>query len=118
MVGVAYLENDDFTDDGKLKINSEYPVMILLQGDYCGYCTQFKPEFLKAVKVLKDKVDIATIQLDGEGSESVLGKRASKFIPNFKGVPMVVFFVNGKYYSTFNGERTADALVKYVRENF
>ncbi len=122
MQNVAYLEYDDFTEDGILKIKGKngvnLPVMLLLQGDYCGYCTQFKPEFLKVVNALKNKVFPVTIQMDGKESELSLGKKASKFIPKFKGVPMVVFFVDGKYYSTYEGDRRADALIKYVNSTF
>lgn len=114
MQGVAYLENSDFTEDGRLKIKSKKPVMIYIWGSFCSYCTQMKPELLKVISQIKEKVNVATIQLDGDGDEKELGKRIGKFIPNFKGVPMIVFFKDGEYVSTYNGPRKADDIVKYI----
>lgn len=37
MQGVAYLENSDFTEDGKLKVSSDKPVMIYIWGSFCGF---------------------------------------------------------------------------------
>lgn len=114
MQGVAYLENSDFTDDGKLKISSDKTVMIYIFGSFCHFCSEMKPELMKAIPQLKNKVNIATIQLDGDGDEKELGKRIGKFVPNFRGVPMIVFFKNGKYAATYEGPRKADDIVKYV----
>lgn len=109
-----YLENSDFSQDGKLLVSSDKPVVILLKADYCGHCKTFKPEFEKAVSLAGDRVNFATIQLDGGDTERELGKRVGQFIPNFQGVPTVVIYKNGKYTDTYEGPRQAEALVEYL----
>jgi thioredoxin-like negative regulator of GroEL len=111
MTKIFYLENSDFSQDGKLLINSDKMVVILLQADFCGYCKQFKPEFDKVVSALGKKVNFATIKID---DDKELGKRIGQFIPEFKGVPTVVLFQAGKYMETYNGDRKADALIEYL----
>lgn len=108
---VAYLEDGDITSDGKLKIPSNKPVVVMISGDFCGFCRKFKPEFQKAANQTGGKVNMATITID---KEKKLGKELTSYIPNFKGVPMVVVFKNGKYVKTFDGPRTSAALIEFV----
>ncbi len=110
---IPYLENFDFSKEGKLKVKMAKPVVIMIQGNYCGYCTQMKPEYLKFARQMKDKLFCATIQIDGSPSEKKLGQRLRSFIPNFRGVPMIVAFKDGKYYKTHTGPRTTAALIEF-----
>ncbi len=108
---VAYLEDGDITSDGKLKIPSNKPVVVMISGDFCGYCKAFKPEFQKAANQVGGKANMATITID---KEKKLGKELTSYVPGFKGVPMVVVFKDGKYVKTFDGPRTSAALVEFV----
>ena len=109
---VAYLEDGDISPDGKLKIDSKgKPVVIMLSGTFCGFCTKFKPEFQKAANAIKGKACMATIVIDKEKN---LGKELNNYIPNFKGVPTVVVFKNGKYSKTYEGERKASDLIEFI----
>lgn len=114
---IAFLENEDFDDQGRLKINTgEKPTSILVQGSFCGYCTQMKPEYHKFAKALGDKVFMATILIDGNESEKQLNKRLHTFIPNYEGVPIVLGYnKDGKYVKTHDGERTAKALASFAQ---
>lgn len=114
---VAYLENEDFDHEGNLKIDTNgKPVCIMLQGTFCGYCTQMKPEYHKFARALGDKVFMATILIDGNDSEKQLNKRLSSFIPDYQGVPIVLGYdKNGKYVKTHDGDRTAKALASFAQ---
>ena len=108
---VAYLEDGDISSNGTLKIDADKPVVVMLQGTFCGYCTKFKPAFQEAANKLKNKVYMATVVID---KEKGLGKELNNYIPNFQGVPTVVIFKGGKYWKTYDGPRTAKDLVQFV----
>ena len=115
---VAYLEDEDFDSDGNLLVDTNgKPTCIMLQGSFCGYCTQMKPEYHKFAKALGDKVFMATIHIDGNESERNLNKRLSTFIPNYEGVPIVLGYNReGKYVKTYDGKRTAEALETFSQD--
>src|SRR5271155_2089923 len=111
---VVYLENDDFDDKGNLIVDTGgKPAAVLLQGIFCGYCTQMKPEYHKFAKELGDKVFMATIQIDGNPSEKELAKRLNTFVHDYKGVPVVIGYdKHGKFVKSYDGDRTAVALAE------
>lgn len=115
---VAYLEDEDFDSEGNLLIDTNgKPVCIMLQGSFCGYCTQMKPEYHKFAKALGDRVFMATIHIDGNDSERKLNKRLSSFVPNYEGVPIVLGYDrDGKYVKTHDGKRTAEALEVFSQD--
>ena len=62
-----------------------------------------------------DWASLATAHIDGNDSEKRLNKRLSSFIPNYKGVPIVLGYDrDGKYVKTHEGKRTADALAVFA----
>jgi thiol-disulfide isomerase/thioredoxin len=109
---VKYLEDEDFTSDGKLKIDPKKPVIIMIMGNFCGWCKKAQPEFQKFADSA-GHVYPACILIDGNASEKKLGNRIKSFIPNYQGVPMFVCFKNGKFVKEHTGERTAKALIEF-----
>lgn len=87
----------------------------MIQGNFCGYCTQAKPEFLKAQKMAGKDVMFCTVQIDGTDAEQKLGKQM-KNITNMKlnGVPAFVLFIDGKAQKLYEGNRDAPSLVQFV----
>ena len=114
---VAYLEDEDFDPQGNLTIDTGgKPACVMLQGSFCGYCTQMKPEYQRFAHSLGDRVFMATVLIDGNESEKNLNKRLPEFLPNYRGVPIVLGYDgNGKYVATHDGERTATALAEFVQ---
>ncbi len=119
---IAYLEDEDFTPDGKLKLKPGKPVVIMIQGDFCGYCKQMKPAFQGMAKKTRGKVMCATIQTDGDESEKKLAKRISAILPKdskgvsiYKGVPMVVAFKGGNFAKEYKGDRGEQSLVEFAK---
>ena len=86
---VYFLELEDVNEDGTLKMNNlkiNKPVIVMIQGTFCGYCTKSKPAFAEfAVK--HPEIFCATVLIDGNESEKKLNSVLSKVIPNYKGVP-------------------------------
>jgi thiol-disulfide isomerase/thioredoxin len=84
----------------------------LLQGNFCGYCTQVKPMFQNFAKN-NPQFQSVNIQIDGNDSE----KRAFKKLSNLvePGVPrFLAFSGDGKYLDFHKGERTEKDLLKFM----
>jgi len=98
---IAYLENNDFNENGDLinpQIPKNIPTVIMFQASWCPHCTAAKPAFQKFANKHEGRVFCATIQADGEReSEKALSRRATQFIPGFRGFPEYVLYINGKY---------------------
>jgi thiol-disulfide isomerase/thioredoxin len=123
MATMYILEDVDFTPNGDLKsyklsngktiFNNK--TICLLHASYCGYCTQFKPDYSKLCINIVNKypgIDFATIQTDSK--EPLQKIFAGPFIQTIikgplRGVPHIVKFENGKYAGSFQGNRNSAA---------
>ena len=96
---VAYLEDSDFTKDGKLSnkdIPSDLPVVVMMQSSWCGHCKKAKPAFQEFANKMQGKVFCATIQADGDRqSEKDLGNRLKTIKSDFVGFPTYVLIKDG-----------------------
>jgi len=120
---VVYLQNSDFDHNGNIinPLLKNRKVLIMTQADYCGHCTEAKPHFEKAAKILKSKGSktiFATIHADSENvEEKNLMKIINKINPKFAGFPDYVMFENGKRRDD-NGPngRTSKYLIEYMND--
>lgn len=110
---VAFLEDDDVNQQGKLRISDE-TVMIMVMGDFCGYCKQAAPAYHEFALKNSDKAFMTAILIDGKKTERKLGQRLSKIIPAYQGVPMFLLFKNGVYTATHDGARTVNGLEEFL----
>lgn len=115
MENVAYLEIQDFNSDGSLKsyVGNGKPVLLMGQGNYCGYCKMAKPA-LQQFANSQNQVVVATILCDGDQPE----KEASEFFkvwnPQHRGIPSYFgFSSNGKFKANHGVGRDVKSL-----ENF
>ena len=115
---VAYLQDSDFDIKGNIinkNIPDNIPIVIMLQAEFCGYCTKAKPAFQEFADNNKDKCFFATIQGDGEEpGESELSEKLSKFIPGFRGFPEYVVYYDGKFKEKYEGGRKEENLQQYI----
>lgn len=116
---VAYLQDFDFDQFGKLinqKISKNKPVIIMIQANFCGYCTQAKPSFQDFANRNSDKVFCATIQGDGtEEGEKELSKRLKKIDPNFQGFPSYIAYKKGEFIKAHEKGRDYESLVEFMK---
>ena len=116
---VAYLQDFDFDKNGNLineKIKKNKPVIIMIQANFCGYCTQAKPAFQEFANKNSDKVFCATIQGDGtEKGEQELSKRLKKIDPNFQGFPSYIAYKKGEFLKIHDSGRDYDSLVEFMK---
>lgn len=113
LVDIPYLEGSDILPDGSLKpsVGKGRPVVVMLQGNFCGYCTQAKPVFQAIAK--NPIFAVATVQTDGgEGDRSaaaILGKfNSSGGVPAFLG-----FDKTGKFKVQHQGNRDPESLIQF-----
>ena len=111
---VIYLESEDFSDDGKLKVLKDKPVVILLGGNFCGFCKAVKPIF-QTFSTKVQNVYPACILIDGSPSERQLNQKMGKWLSDYKGVPTVIAYKNGKYLKTYDGPRTEQGLLEFAK---
>jgi thiol-disulfide isomerase/thioredoxin len=107
---VYYLQRSDFDDNGNLVVPElrDKKVVVMIQANYCGHCTNAKADYFKAAKYFKDleqnggtsykgRVVFATIQADGnQRGEKELNDLLGHIKPGFVGFPDYVLYVNGK----------------------
>lgn len=113
---IPYIEDIDFNNDNTLKyyVSNGKPVVMMVQGNFCGYCSQAKPAFKQFVDS-NSKVTGVTLQIDGKPSE----KNASKIIPmlysDYKGVPVYLGFdKNGRFVKCHDGGRDVNSLMTFA----
>lgn len=118
---VVHLDINDF--DNNVLVSENQPVkgkwFCMVQGDFCGYCTQAKPEFLKAKDQSNNAVMFCTVQIDGTKDAQTLGKQLKTItnLPLNGGVPCFVLFKDGKAVKKYDGNRSASAIIEFLNNN-
>jgi thiol-disulfide isomerase/thioredoxin len=118
----------DLTDadfDAKMNLASNKNIkkrtVILFYSPQCGHCVRFKPEYeALAERVFKGEMgdDVTIAKVDSSVNRDLMNrihdpKFAAEREFNVMGVPTVVGYYNGKYYSTYAPGETEEE-----RKNF
>lgn len=116
LIEIGYLEKSDFNPDMSLKSNvaNGRQSLVMVQGNFCGYCTQAKPAFQSFAQHNKN-VNSYTIQID---SEKELANIIPKLYKGYRGVPIYMkFSSDGRYISTHEGGRDEKSLHEFMSKN-
>jgi thiol-disulfide isomerase/thioredoxin len=122
---IVYLEDTDFpnnylaSDITNRYTNKPYfsgTTIVMIQGNFCGYCTKMKPLFQQLAENHCNEIDFATVETDGsrEGQQKLKSILPQVLGFEIEGVPAIVKFKNGKYVETFKGGRTLSELEKFI----
>ncbi len=125
---VYYLENTEFDSNyilGSNMINETTGApffsgltIVMVQGNYCGYCTKMKPYFQAIADELSGEgVEFATIQTDGNepGEQLFKGDALTHILRQpIEGVPMVVKFYQGEPVEVYHGDHNYEALKQWI----
>jgi len=126
---IYYLEDVDFGPNYNLQSNVINTItgkpfftgltIVMVQGDYCGYCTKFKPHFQRVADELTHYgIEFATIQIDGRqpGERIFQNDQALTRIlkRQLEGVPLVLKFYRGTPIEEYYGDHSYGALKKWV----
>ena len=116
LIRVPYLEGMDLNDDGSLKsyVGNGKPVVVFVQGLFCGYCTKAKPDFQNFCK--NPNAVGVTIQIDGSPTEKEANTKIAK-VNTARGVPAYIGFdKNGAFKAIHNGNRDASSLAAFAAQ--
>lgn len=115
MPDVLYLESSDFTPNMSLKpyVGKGKPVVVMCQGNYCGYCTTAKNDFVAFCK--QSSVVGCTLQVDDPSAKDVAGK-LDTLDKSYKGVPTYLGFdKTGRYVKTHQGGRDTVSIIEFAK---
>lgn len=115
LIGIPYLEGSDVNADGSLSPNvgKGKPVLVMVQGNFCGYCTKAKPAFQELANALKNVV-CCTVQTDGGPSDKEANAKLS-VVNKSPGVPAFLGFNSqGKFMASHNGNRDVASLKAFA----
>jgi thiol-disulfide isomerase/thioredoxin len=132
MSHIIHLNEKSFDNRGFLKSNQKNMygnklfsglTVVMVQGKFCHYCTEFKPAFAQVAQELARYGDFATIQIDSPDADKQLFKDGNivNSILGFKmqGVPIVMRFYQGRPWGKpYDGPRDADNLRDWVLSSF
>jgi thiol-disulfide isomerase/thioredoxin len=109
-----HITRDAFNQDLTLRDPlNQGKVIIIFYRDSCPACSQFKPTFIQAVGVPNQNVQYIAVNTEEESNQKLLKDIDARGPFMITGVPTVVGYFNGKFYSKFGGDRTVQELVKY-----
>lgn len=120
---IFYLESSDFDEYGNITnphIDTSLPLFIMIQANFCGYCTMAKPDFQRFAYAFKDKVTCATIQADPERPDPNMRKLISIIAPELTGFPTYIIMYKNKIILYDYGRKFEDMekYFKFVLANF
>lgn len=116
MENVLYLEDADVNPDGSLKshVTQGKPTVVMVQGKFCGYCSQAKPAFEKCA-TMGHKCAFVTVQMDASPGEKKCASAITKNDPKHRGVPAYLgFSADGKFKAVHGGGRDQSALIEFA----
>jgi len=114
---IFYLEDTEFDAQGNLNLPDE--VIVFVQGNYCGYCNQFKPIYQHLADTLvQHGIVFTTLQIDGDqpGEQAFKNPAYMEFILKrpLEGVPILLKYRGGHIVSQFEGQRNAESVMNWI----
>jgi thiol-disulfide isomerase/thioredoxin len=93
---------------------SNKPQLKIFYANWCGWSKRIlailnSPEFKTAYETVKNKCDIVLVDCENSGKDECKAN-------NIRGYPTIILFKDNKSIE-YNGERTVEAIIKYIAEN-
>ena len=116
---VINLTENDFDGNFNLKNpDLKGKVVVLVHRPTCPHCVHFKPNYIAAAKAAPSSIKFAQLNTDNSPNflQNLMQSNTAKFM--IRGVPTVVSFIDGQYYSTYGPNnskyRTMEDVLEYA----
>jgi protein disulfide-isomerase A1 len=101
----------ELTSTNFFDVIKEHPVILIeFYAPWCGHCKKLAPEYEKAATELKGIAPIAKVDADAADNKGL----AARF--GIQGFPTIKLFRNGEVDQDYQSERTAAAIVSYMKK--
>lgn len=117
---IIFLTNQDFDSQGNLPNFSDVNAVIWFFSHGCGHCQHMKSEYEKFALSLANSPSIRALAVDtGKHRDLMMRIKPDVFGFAIMGVPMVVGYNKGKFYSEYADDdrtkfRTVESLLQYA----
>jgi protein-tyrosine phosphatase len=117
---IIFLTNQDFDGQGNLTNFSDINAVVWFFSHGCGHCQHMKSEYEKFAMLLANSPAIRALAVDTAKHRDLMARiKPEVFGFSVMGVPMVVSYNKGKFYSEYADDdrtkfRTADSLLQYA----
>lgn len=101
---------NDKTYETTLKASQS--VLIVFFTNWCGHCKALKPVYSKAAELAHQQGISSVLTAVDCGAYYDICKQN-----NIEGYPTIKYFKNGKFFRDYTNERTADAMVQFLKLN-
>jgi thioredoxin-like negative regulator of GroEL len=94
------------------RLLKKVPCITLFYADWCGHCQQFKPEWRKFEKLIRDS------DVNNEILIATVGEKERKSVDgdsDVLGYPTVFYLMNGKKQKEYTGPRSSDGLLEFLK---
>jgi thioredoxin 1 len=109
MVNTANIINIENKEDFKTKVlESEIPVIVKFETEWCGACKEMTPAYAKASEEFKDKIKFVTVDAEK------LADTAKEL--KISGVPAFIFIKEGKAESKIEGGMEEADFIDWIEE--
>ncbi|XP_046580143.1 protein disulfide-isomerase A5-like [Haliotis rubra] len=102
---VNHLTSDTFSDF----MAQRESVLVMFYAPWCGHCKRAKPDFQSGSEAIKGDKKKAFAAVDCTKNTDVCKKE------DVSGYPTIKLYVGGKFLTAYNGDRTKDEFVKFLK---
>lgn len=119
-INIPYLEKShDLNEDGSLKshVTNGKPAVVLVFGNFCGFCTRIKPDFQDAANTMRNNgVQFCVAQLDlKEEPDTIHAANHIMNVSQNRGVPLVIGYKSSGEPVKYNGDRTKTSFLNFAK---
>ena len=107
--GDVFIMTDDNFDS---VLNQDRPVFVKFFAPWCGHCKRLAPTYVELAQTIKESGDDVLI---AELDATIYGKTADKF--GIRGYPTVILFMKNDKRIEYNGNRSLDDMLNFIRKN-
>ena len=96
-------------------------VCVLFYADWCGHCQRFKPEWSRCKEMHHQQQNnpYKLADIESAALDALKGKMSDMpSLVDVSGFPTISMYDNGKKTADYNGERTADALMTFLNQQY